>query len=136
LEGVLSSEELEENRADRPTDTVKYKFRDDDYYMTKYFNLADIEVPVLSVANWVRVPHYRATTCLFSSPGWNPSTSARKCARLSWGGVEAQIFSSHNRSSRHSVYYEQEVEIQKSFLDAFLKGEIIEGGQYLEKSFQ
>jgi hypothetical protein len=53
LEGVLTSDELEENRADQATDTAKWKFRDDEYYLSKDFNLSDIEVPILSAANWV-----------------------------------------------------------------------------------
>jgi hypothetical protein len=29
------------------------KFRDGEYYSSKEYNLEDIEVPILSVANWV-----------------------------------------------------------------------------------
>jgi hypothetical protein len=51
--GNLSEEELTANRNTQPEDTARYKFRDDEYYQTKDFNLSDIGVPVLSVANWV-----------------------------------------------------------------------------------
>lgn len=53
LEGSLPEEVLEFHRNDQPRDTAAHKFRDEDYYKTKDFNLSDIEVPVLSVANWV-----------------------------------------------------------------------------------
>lgn len=53
LEGSLSAEELKASRNDQTEDTAAYKFRDDDYYMTKDFDLGEIDVPVLSVANWV-----------------------------------------------------------------------------------
>jgi hypothetical protein len=53
LEGDLPEEELVANRQDQTVDTAKYKFRDEVYYSSKDFKLEDIEVPVLSVANWV-----------------------------------------------------------------------------------
>jgi hypothetical protein len=53
LEGNLPEEELKASRRDQPKDTSANKFRDEDYYRTKDFNLSDIEVPLLSVANWV-----------------------------------------------------------------------------------
>lgn len=53
LEGSLSEQELKSLRQSQPDDTVRYKFRDEEYYQSKDFNLSDIEVPLLSVANWV-----------------------------------------------------------------------------------
>jgi predicted acyl esterase len=53
IEGNLSTEELEANRQDQTVDTAKYKFRDEEYFQSKEYRLEDIEVPVLSVANWV-----------------------------------------------------------------------------------
>lgn len=53
LEGNLSDEELKTNRRNQPDDTAAHEFRDEEYYKTKDFNLGDIEVPLLSVANWV-----------------------------------------------------------------------------------
>jgi len=53
LEGDLLEEELVANRQDQIIDTAKYKFRDEEYYSSKDFKLEDIEVPLLSVANWV-----------------------------------------------------------------------------------
>jgi hypothetical protein len=53
LEGELGDEELKANRRNQPEDTAAHKFRDEEYYRTKDFNLAYVEVPLLSVANWV-----------------------------------------------------------------------------------
>ena len=58
LEGNLPADELAKNRRDQPVDTVDNKFRDEEYYKTKDFDLGDIEVPVLSVANWVCIIPY------------------------------------------------------------------------------
>ena len=52
-EGNLSPEELELNRADQTIDTALNEFRDQEYFKSRDFDLGDIEVPVLSVANWV-----------------------------------------------------------------------------------
>lgn len=53
LEGDLSEEILEANRRDQTVDTLQNQFRDEEYFASKDFELADIEVPLLSVANWV-----------------------------------------------------------------------------------
>ena len=53
LEGILTEEELKINRVDQGEDTAKHKFRDEEYYRSKDIDLADIEIPVLSAANWV-----------------------------------------------------------------------------------
>ncbi|PNY26270.1 Uncharacterized protein TCAP_03796 [Tolypocladium capitatum] len=106
LEGVLSTEELAANRADQAIDTAKYKFRDEEYYRSRDFNLADVEVPVLSVANWGGIHlHLRGNVLGYIGAG-----SRLKYLRFITG--------------RHDVpfYYDEEVVIQKSFLDAFLKG--------------
>jgi hypothetical protein len=53
LEGNLSTEELEQNRADQTIDTAKNEFRDQEYFKSRDYDLEDIQVPILSVANWV-----------------------------------------------------------------------------------
>lgn len=53
LEGDLPVDVLEANRRDQTIDTAKYRYRDEDYFASKDFNLEDIEVPLLSIANWV-----------------------------------------------------------------------------------
>lgn len=51
-EGDLSENELSRNRHDQNVDNENNSFLDDEYYSSKAFNLEDIQVPVLSVANW------------------------------------------------------------------------------------
>lgn len=52
IEGDLPEEVLVQNRNDQNTDNEKNQFLDDEYYKSKEFSLEDIEVPILSVANW------------------------------------------------------------------------------------
>jgi predicted acyl esterase len=107
IEGDLSEEDLVKNRNDQTKDNEVNRFRDDEYYASKDFNLEDIEVPVLSVANWGGILlHLRGNV-----EGYSWAGSKFKYLRFITG--------------RHDLpfYYKEEVEIQKSFLDAFLKGE-------------
>lgn len=107
IEGDLSPEELAENRRDQTIDNVKHRFRDEDYYSSKEFDLADVKVPLLSVANWGGILlHLRGNV-----QGYMNAGSDLKYLRFITG--------------RHDLpfYYEEEVELQRSFLDAFLKGE-------------
>lgn len=105
IEGDLPEDELESNRRDQTIDTAQNKYRDDSYFATKDFNLADIEVPLLSVANWGGILlHLRGNI-----EGYNQAGSKFKYLRAITG--------------RHDLpfYYKEEVELQRSFLDAFLK---------------
>ena len=107
LEGDLSDEELVRNRQDQTVDNVKNRFRDEDYYSSKDFDLADVKVPLLSVANWGGILlHLRGNV-----QGYMHAGSELKYLRFITG--------------RHDLpfYYEEEVELQRSFLDAFLKGD-------------
>lgn len=107
IEGDLSEEELAANRNDQTIDNVNNKFRDDIYYASKEYNMEDIKVPLLSVANWGGILlHLRGNVVGYSNAG-----SELKYLRFITG--------------RHDLpfYYKEEVEIQRSFLDAFLKGE-------------
>jgi hypothetical protein len=56
LEGDLDEATLVKNRRDQTQDTAVHKFMDEEYYKTRNFDLESIETPLLSVANWVRVP--------------------------------------------------------------------------------
>lgn len=58
IDGDLSENVLVSNRRDQTVDTARYKFRDDEYYSSKDFELARIEVPLLSVGNWVSSFYY------------------------------------------------------------------------------
>ncbi|KUJ07456.1 alpha/beta-hydrolase [Mollisia scopiformis] len=105
LEGDLSDEVLASNRRDQNDDNAANKFRDDAYYSSKDFKLEDIEVPLLSVANWGGILlHLRGNVEGFTWAG-----SKFKYIRFIVG--------------RHDLpfYYHDEVEVQMSFLDAFLK---------------
>lgn len=111
IEGDLSDEEREKNRQDQTVDNENFRFRDEDYYSSKDFDLADVKVPLLSVANWGGILlHLRGNV-----QGYLNAGSDLKYLRFITG--------------RHDLpfYYEEEVEVQRSFLDAFLKGEDREG---------
>lgn len=107
VDGDLSDEEREKNRNDQNIDNLKNKFRDDEYYASKEYDMSDIQVPLLSVGNWGGILlHLRGNI-----EGYLQAGSEFKYLRMITG--------------RHDLpfYYKEEVEIQKSFLDAFLKGE-------------
>lgn len=107
IEGDLAEEELLANRNDQNIDNAANSFRDDGYYASKEYNLEDIKVPLLSVANWGGILlHLRGNVV-----GYMKAGSPHKYLRFITG--------------RHDLpfYYSEEVELQKSFLDAFLKGD-------------
>ncbi|PWY90702.1 alpha/beta-hydrolase [Aspergillus heteromorphus CBS 117.55] len=107
IEGELPEEELEANRQDQTVDNVNNRFCDDLYYASKEYTMTDIQVPLLSVANWGGILlHLRGNVEGFTQAG-----SELKYLRFITG--------------RHDLpfYYQEEVEIQRGFLDAFLKGE-------------
>jgi predicted acyl esterase len=107
IEGDLAEEELKSMRNDQTIDNANNAFRDQPYYASKEYDLSQIEVPLLSVANWGGILlHLRGNV-----EGWTQAGSEFKYLRFIVG--------------RHDLpfYYRKEVEIQRSFLDAFLKGE-------------
>ncbi|KAJ9603048.1 hypothetical protein H2200_012343 [Cladophialophora chaetospira] len=106
IEGTLPEEELRANCHDQNVDNVKNKFLDDEYYATKAYDMHDIKVPVLSVGNWGGILlHLRGNVEGFVNAG-----SKHKYLRFITG--------------RHDLpFYTKEcVDMQRSFLDAFLKG--------------
>lgn len=111
LEGDLTEEELKANRVEFLDEHQQSRFRDCARYASVNFNLEDIQVPLLSVANWGGIfLHLRGNVEGFTHAG-----SELKYLRFIVG--------------RHDLpfYYPEEVEVQRSFLDAFLKGEDREG---------
>ncbi|TLS27675.1 hypothetical protein PpBr36_05022 [Pyricularia pennisetigena] len=107
IEGDLPADELERNRNDQTIDNQKHRFRDEEYYASKEYDMGDIEVPLLSVGNWGGILlHLRGNI-----EGYLHANSEFKYLRMITG--------------RHDLpfYYDEEVEIQRSFLDAFLKGD-------------
>ncbi|KIH93611.1 hypothetical protein SPBR_04301 [Sporothrix brasiliensis 5110] len=111
LEGDLSEDELAANRRDQTLDNAAHRFRDDAYYASKEYDMADIQVPLLSVGNWGGILlHLRGNV-----EGYVQAGARHKFLRMITG--------------RHDLpfYYDEEVEVQRSFLDAFLKGEDRDG---------
>ncbi|KAF7541467.1 hypothetical protein G7054_g540 [Neopestalotiopsis clavispora] len=109
--GKLTEDELRANRTEQGADNRQHKFRDEVYYASKEYDMGDIQVPLLSVGNWGGTTlHLRGNIQGFLRAG-----SKLKYLRMITG--------------RHDLpfYYAEEVEIQKSFLDAFLKGDDREG---------
>lgn len=107
IEGDLSDEELKANRRDQTEDNQAYRYRDEPYYASREYDMADIEVPLLSVGNWGGILlHLRGNI-----EGYTHASSKFKYLRMITG--------------RHDLpfYYDEEVEVQRSFLDAFLKGD-------------
>jgi len=107
IEGDLSEEELLQNRQDQNTDNANNSFRDDPYYASKEYSMEDIKVPLLSVGNWGGILlHLRGNVEGFTHAG-----SEFKYLRFV--------------SGRHDLpfFYKEEVEVQRGFLDAFLKGD-------------
>lgn len=107
IEGDLPDDERERLRHDQTVDNAASAWRDQPYYASKEYDLGNIEVPLLSVANWGGILlHLRGNV-----EGWTHAGSRFKYLRFIVG--------------RHDLpfYYHDEVEIQRSFLDAFLKGD-------------
>lgn len=111
IEGDLTEDELATNRRDQTADNQANRFRDEDYYASKEYDMGDIEVPLLSVGNWGGILlHLRGNI-----EGYIHAASEFKFLRMIVG--------------RHDLpfYYEKEVSVQRSFLDAFLKGDDRDG---------
>lgn len=107
VDGDLTEKELKENAADIFDQLQSQCFRDNERHASVNFNFEDIQVPLLSVANWGGyLLHLRGNV-----EGYTWASSEFKYLRFITG--------------RHDLpfYYPAEVEIQRSFLDAFLKGE-------------
>ncbi|KAJ6440657.1 Major facilitator superfamily domain, general substrate transporter [Purpureocillium lavendulum] len=107
IEGSMSIEALAANRVTLIDAVRPYPFRDGERFSSVAFNLEDVEVPVLSVANFGGIQlHLRGNV-----QGFLHSGSNLKYLRFIVG--------------RHDLpmYYPEEVAVQESFFDAFLKGE-------------
>lgn len=107
IEGDLPEDQLIANRRDQNEDNAVHRFLDEEYYASKDYDMADIQVPVLSVGNWGGILlHLRGNV-----EGYLNASSKHKYLRFLTG--------------RHDLpFYEKEsVRMQQSFLDAFLKGE-------------
>ena len=111
IEGDLSEEELAANRHDQTVENAEHYFRDDMYYASRDYNLEDIITPLLSFGNWGSIMiHLRG-----NYEGFRLASSEKKFLRMITG--------------RHDLpfYDDKQVEVQRSFFDAFLKGEDRDG---------
>ncbi|KZF19086.1 alpha/beta-hydrolase [Xylona heveae TC161] len=107
LEGTMDAIALLKHRKVPVLEGIKNKYRTDAMYFSDLFPAENIECPVLSVANYGATQlHLRGNVFGFMKAG-----SKFKYLRFI--------------SGRHDVpfYFDESVEVQKSFLDAFLKGE-------------
>ncbi|PYH99744.1 X-Pro dipeptidyl-peptidase protein [Aspergillus ellipticus CBS 707.79] len=105
LEGDVDPETLIRNRADLLKDSVAFRFGDDEYCRSREFDLSNIEVPLMSVANWGGILlHLRGNVI-----GFMRASSRYKFLRFVVG--------------RHDLpfYWQEAVQLQLSFLDCFLK---------------
>ena len=106
IEGDLPEEQLVANRRDQNDDNAAHRFLDEEYYASKDYDMGNIQVPVLSVGNWGGILlHLRGNV-----EGYLNAGSKHKYLRLITGRHDLPFYSKEN------------VEMQKSFLDAFLKG--------------
>ena len=111
LEGSLTAEELAANRADQHKDAAQYRFRDEPYYQERDFDLSKVKAPLLSGVNWGAIHlHLRGSV-------------------LGYLGASSQFKYLYFLTGRHDLPFfdDENVELQRSFLDACLKGEDREG---------
>ncbi|USP81343.1 X-Pro dipeptidyl-peptidase protein [Curvularia clavata] len=111
LDGDLDEATLIANRRNQMEDTEKHRYLDEEYFSSRNFDVQDIEVPLLSVANWGGILlHLRGNVL-----GWMRASSQHKFLHFIVG--------------RHDLpfYYDHSAKLQKSFLDAFLKGDDYDG---------
>ena len=100
LEGDLPEDVLVQNRNDQNIDNVNNRFLDDPYYASKEFNLEDIEVPILSVANWGGILlHLRGKSPDFLIGFSSIYLLSRQCERLCMGRLKVEVFAVYYRSS-------------------------------------
>ncbi|RGP72658.1 putative acyl esterase [Fusarium longipes] len=105
LEGDLNEDTLLENRRDQTINTAMHKFRDEEYYRSRDFDVEAIEIPLLSVANWGGILLHLRGNAL----GWIRASSKYKFLHFIVG--------------RHDLpfYYPESAELQLSFFNSFLK---------------
>ncbi|KNB01365.1 hypothetical protein FOXG_04629 [Fusarium oxysporum f. sp. lycopersici 4287] len=111
IEGDLDEIELKTQRVDPIESIRENRYRDSPYFSRSHYDLRDITTPFLSVANWGGYQlHLRGNI-----QGYMHATSKFKYLRFIAG--------------RHDLpfYYPEEVEVQRSFLDAFLKDDDRDG---------
>ncbi|KAL1887191.1 hypothetical protein Sste5346_010366 [Sporothrix stenoceras] len=107
IEGDLQEDVLVKSRHDQNEENASHRFLDEPYYDSRDYNLSDIQVPILSVGNWGGILlHLRGNV-----EGYLNAGSKHKYLRFVTGRHDLPFYSADN------------VALQKSFLDAFLKGQ-------------
>ena len=104
IEGALSEEELSYNLINTPQEVIKFPYADDPMFAAMNINYDDITVPLLSVANLGGTGlHLRGNVFAYTH-----AASQFKYLRFITGRHDLPFF------------LPEEVEVQRSFLDAFL----------------
>lgn len=113
VEGILSPEQLRENRTDQTIDTAANEFLDDEYFSSRDYDLANIKIPLLSVANWGGINLHLRGNIL----GYLRAASPHKWLYCITG--------------RHDLpfYLPECVSLQLSFFNTFLKGKPDDDGR-------
>jgi len=104
--GVLSEEELERNRVDWPAQIREHPLWDD-YWAERQADNRNIDVPLLTAANWTGLPLVGQSHYTLFEEGTNP----HKWLRVHSGGHISNF------------YAPESIAQQRQFLDYFLKGE-------------
>ncbi|KAH7357511.1 X-Pro dipeptidyl-peptidase protein [Pyrenochaeta sp. MPI-SDFR-AT-0127] len=105
LDGDLDETTLLAKRRNQMLDTASHRFLDEEYYASRNFDVENIEIPLLSVANWGGILlHLRGNVL-----GWMRASSNYKFLHFIVG--------------RHDLpfYYDHSAKLQQSFFDSFLK---------------
>lgn len=80
IEGSLPEEELQSKLHDQNVENLAHRFLDEEYYASRDYNMADIEVPLLSVANWGGQSNLCFDTIFFSLKRYrHPASSSGQC---------------------------------------------------------
>ena len=107
LEGDLSPEDLAANLVFLPEEALNNAFIDDSFFKSKHCNIANVQVPVLTAANWGSIHlHLRGSVAGFM-------------------GASSNFKYIYFLTGRHDLpfFTDEAVELQTSFLDACLKGD-------------
>lgn len=133
LDGDLDEATLLKNRRDQTKDTASHRFLDDEYYASRDFNVQDIEVPLLSVGNWVRPPSIQLTsiqlTSIYAKTLQGGILLHLRGNVLGWMRASSPYKFLHFIVGRHDLpfYYDHSAKLQLSFFDAFLKDDDYDG---------
>lgn len=128
LDGDLDEKTLIANRRNQMEDTASHRFLDEEYYASRNFEVENIEVPLLSVANWVWLHHSQIFTFTDNHEQGGILLHLRGNV-LGWMRASSQYKFLHFIVGRHDLpfYYDHSAKLQQSFFDAFLKDNDYDG---------